>query len=403
ADYALWDDGGWRLTVRQVQLARDVGALDQLPFLLNRMAMDTVWNGDFPAATSLIAEADAVREATGSCLAPYPAMMLASFRGRQTEAAPLIQATIEEATAGGQGAAVTWAHWVAAVLCNGLGHYDQALAAARQASQHRHPHISVWALPELIEAATRTGSTHMTGDALDLLAETTQAGGSDLGLGIEARARALLSEGQAAERHYREAIGRLSRTRHRPELARAHLLYGEWLRRQRRRGEAREQLRTAHGMLDAIGMEAFAARARRELRATGENAPKHTVATMVELTAQEAQIARLAREGSRIRRSPPGCFCPRARSSTTWARSSPSSASARAASCAASCRPARTPSRCANPAATSHPHWPLQRIRPRPGQHNDDVAEPLATNRTHTTRSMRQPAATTAKLSRRVS
>jgi DNA-binding CsgD family transcriptional regulator len=224
--------------------------------------------------------------------------MLASFRGRQAEAAPLIQATIEEATAGGQGAAVTWAHWVAAVLCNGLGHYDQAVAAARQASEHRHPHVSMWVLPELIEAATRTGSRHMTGDALGLLAETTRTSGTDLALGIEARARALLSEGPAAEGYYRDAIGRLSRTRRRPDLARAHLLYGEWLRREgRRRSEAREQLRTAHGMLDAMGMEAFAARARRELRATGENAPKHTIATMLELTAQEAQIARLAREG----------------------------------------------------------------------------------------------------------
>jgi DNA-binding CsgD family transcriptional regulator len=297
ADKALWDDGGWRVTARQVQLARDAGALDQLPVLLNRMGMDAVWSGDFAAAASLVAEAGAVCEATGSRVAPYAAMMLAAFRGREAEAAPLIQATIEQAAAEGQGLAVTFAHWVAAALYNGLGRYREALAAARQASEHRHVWVSSWAWPELIEAA-RTGDRHVAGDALDRLAETARASGTDLGLGIEARSRALRSEGEAAEGYYRAAIGRLGRTRRRPDLARAHLLYGEWLRRQRRRGEAREQLRTAHGMLDAIGMEGFAARARRELRATGETARKRTTATGDEqLTAQQAQIVRLAREG----------------------------------------------------------------------------------------------------------
>ena len=296
ADEALWDDEGWRLTVRQVQLARDVGALDQLSFLLNRMAIETVWSGDFAAATLLIAEAGAVCEATGSRFAPVAATMLAAFRGREAEAIPLVQSIIEQAIPGGQGVSVTVAHWVAAVLYNGLGRYEEALAAARQASEHKHVYVSVWALPELIEAAARTGDTRIAGDALDLLTETTRAGGTDLGLGIEARTRALLSEGEAAEGHYREAIDRLGRTRHRPELARAHLLYGEWLRRQRRRRDARDQLRTAFEMFDSMGMEAFAARARAELRTTGERARPRAPGTPEVLTAQEEQIARLVAE-----------------------------------------------------------------------------------------------------------
>ena len=155
----------------------------------------------------------------------------------------------------------------------------------------------MWALPELVEAAARTGDTEVAADALERLAETTQAGGTDFGLGIEARCRALLSDGAAAEDQYREAIDRLGRTRLRPELARAHLLYGEWLRREGRRLDAREQLRTAHDMLAAIGMEAFAERARRELIATGETVRKRSVETLTTLTAQEAHIARLAGDG----------------------------------------------------------------------------------------------------------
>jgi DNA-binding CsgD family transcriptional regulator len=296
ADEALWDDEGWRVTVRQVQLARDVGALDQLSFLLNRMAIETVWSGDFAAATVLIAEAGAVCEATGSRFAPVAAAMLAAFRGREAEAVPLVQSVIEQATAGGQGVSVTVAHWVTAVLYNGLGRYDEALAAARQASEHEHVYVSVWALPELIEAAARTGDTRIVGDALDLLAGRTRAGGTDLGLGIEARTRALLNEGEAAEGHYREAIDRLGRTRHRPELARAHLLYGEWLRRQRRRRDARKHLRIAFEMLDEMGMEAFAGRARAELRATGERARPGVPGISEVLTPQEEQIARLVAE-----------------------------------------------------------------------------------------------------------
>ena len=235
---------------------------------------------------------------TGSRAAPFTAMMLASLRGRQAEAAPLIEGTIAEATAGGQGIAVAYAHWAAAILANGLGRYADALAAARQASEDTSTlYISMWALPELIEAAARTGDTGIAGDALTRLAEFTQAGGTDFGLGVEARSRALLSAGETAENLYREAIERLGRTRLRPELARAHLLYGEWLRRENRRADAREQLRTAHDMLAAMGAEAFAERARHELLATGEIVRQRTAEPVSTLTAQEAHIARLAADG----------------------------------------------------------------------------------------------------------
>jgi len=225
-------------------------------------------------------------------------MMLASFRGDETEAIPLIEATIAEATAGGQGLAITYARWTAAILYNSLGRYEEALAAARQASEDTPGlYVSMWALPELIEAASRSGYSEIASDALTQLAETTQASGTDFGLGIEVRSRALVSAPQAAEALYREAIDWLGRTQLRPELARAHLLYGEWLRREYRRADARAQLRTAQEMLDAMGMAAFAERAQRELRATGEKIRRRTVEAPSTLTAQELHIARLARDG----------------------------------------------------------------------------------------------------------
>ncbi len=295
----MWDEDGWRaILLRQVELARRVGALEHLPILLGALAMAAVWRGDLAGAGSLIVEADAAAEATGSRIAPFAAMLLASVRGNQNEAAPLIEGTITVAPARGQGAAATYAYWVAAILRNGLGHYEEALAAARQASEDRHLYVSAWVLPELIEAAARSGNTHMAGDALDQLAETTRAGGTDCGLGIQARSRALLSDGEAADGLYREAIDRLGRTQFRLELARAHLLYGEWLRRRSQRADAREQIRTAHDMLEAMGAAGFAERARRELRAAGQTARKRATTTGgTELTAQEAQIARLARDG----------------------------------------------------------------------------------------------------------
>jgi DNA-binding CsgD family transcriptional regulator len=296
---ALWDDVRWRaILVRQVQLARDTGALDQLPIDLGSLGTDAAWRGDFAAAAALIAETAAVCTATGARSAPFAAMLMASLRGDHGEAVPLIEATIAEAAASGQGIAATYAHWAAAILNNGLGHYADALAAAQYASQETPAlYMSMWALPELVEAATRCGNSQLAAHALERLAETTRPGGTDFGLGIEARSRALVSEGSAAEKLYREAIDRLGRTRLRPELARAHLLYGEWLRRAGRRTDAREHLREAYEMLTAMGVEGFAERARRELLATGETVRKRRVETTGDLTAQEAQIARLARDG----------------------------------------------------------------------------------------------------------
>jgi DNA-binding CsgD family transcriptional regulator len=294
----LWDDDAGRAIMdREVRLARDAGALDELPVNLVPLAMSATWRGDFAAAASLIAEGDAVCEVTGSRLAPYAAMFLAAMRGNQAELTSLVEATIAAAEAGGQGAAVTYAHWVAAILHNGLGRYADAFAAAGQARAASHLYVSMWALPELIEAAVRTSNTEVAAGALERLAESTSVSGTEWALGAEARSRALLSEGEAADRLYREAIKRLGRTRMHAELARAHLLYGEWLRRENRRIDAREQLRAAYQMLTAMGMEGFAERARRELLATGETVRKRTVETLTDLTAQEAQIAKLARDG----------------------------------------------------------------------------------------------------------
>jgi DNA-binding CsgD family transcriptional regulator len=296
---ALWDDDAWRaMLLRQARLAREAGALEQLPIMLGALGTAVAWSGDFAGAAGLIAESDAVCEVTGTRAAPFTAMMLASLRGDEAAAVPLIEATVTEATAGGQGVAVAYARWVQAILGNGLARYADALAAAGQASEDTSAlHISMWALPELVEAAVRSGNTGVASGALARLAEFTRAGGTDFGLGIEARCRALLSEQAAAEDLYCEAIVRLGRTQLRPELARAHLVYGEWLRREGRRVDARAQLRIAHEMLDAMGMAAFADRARHELMATGQTVRTRTVETDSALTPQEAQIARLARDG----------------------------------------------------------------------------------------------------------
>ncbi len=294
-DEVLWADRSWRLSAKLVQFARDAGALSQLPILLGVQALDAVWHGEFTVAASLIAQIDAVGEATGVRLVPYVALRLAALRGREQEAAELVQVILEQAAADGRGRV----HWAAATMYNGLGHYADALAAAREASEQAPAHAAMRVLPELIEAAARSGNTELAREALGRLAEWTQASGTDMGLGIEARCRALVSDREQADRLYQEAITRLGRTRMRPDLARARLLYGEWLRRHRRPSDAREQLRSACRLLDAIGMEAFAERARRELRAAGGIAGKHAVAARagVELTAQEVQIARLAADG----------------------------------------------------------------------------------------------------------
>jgi len=226
------------------------------------------------------------------------ALRLWALQGREAEASAAIASATEQVAAGERSMAATTAFWAAAVLYNGLARYQDAAAAARHAtSDTLNPWMSMWALPELVEAAARIGDAGLARDALARLAVTTQPCGTDAALGIEARCRALLSDGAAADDLYREAIDRLGRTRLRPELARAHLVYGEWLRRRQRRVDARTQLRAAHDQFTSIGMEAFAERARRELIATGEKARKRRSETRDPLTPQEEQIARLARAG----------------------------------------------------------------------------------------------------------
>lgn len=294
-DYDLWDT----LSARHVRLVRETGALSDLPLALISRTYIPLFAGDLSAAASLIDETQAVTEATGSNMAPYGALGLAALRGNVVQAEPLIESTIEDVSRRGEGVGINFAEWARAVLHNGHGSYHEALAAAQRATAYEADlGTMIWPTVEIIEAAVRTGATETATTAFRRLSELTRASGTDWALGLQARSRALLTEGEEAGRHYREAIAHLARTRVRTDLARAHLLYGEWLRRQRARAEAREQLRIAHGMFEAIGMAAFAERARRELQASGVTVHKRAATTgHTELTAQEAQIARLARDG----------------------------------------------------------------------------------------------------------
>ena len=274
------------------------GRSRSLPSSVNVLGQTVALSGDFATAALLIAEADAVREATGTRVGPYGALVLAALRGHESEASELIEATIEDATAGGQGTAVQYAHWANAVVMNGLGRYDEALAAAIEASDDTPElFVSMWALSELIEAACRTRNTELAARGLQRLSEHTRGSGAEWARGLEARARALVSEDELAEGLYREAIDRLGRTRLRPELARGRLLFGEWLRRAGRRVDAREQLQAAHDAFVTMGADAFAERAQRELLATGAKVRKRTPDARDALTPQEQHIARLAREG----------------------------------------------------------------------------------------------------------
>ena len=286
APIMLWDEETWHtIEERQLQSAREAGVLVHLLIYVNEVAMNATLRGDLAAAASLTAEGDAIAEATGTRFAPYGAVMLAGFRGSEAEATRLIADVMTGARVAGQGVGIQVCHWVSAILYNALGRYEDALSEAEQAVEDTPElWVSAWALPELIEAATRAGETRLAVEALEPLAEATNAGRTDWGLGVHARCRALLSEGEDAEGWYREAIDRLSRTRLRPDLARAHLLYGEWLRHEGRRLDARRQLRTAREMFMAMGVEGFADRAERELLATGERVREHTVEAREELT-----------------------------------------------------------------------------------------------------------------------
>jgi DNA-binding CsgD family transcriptional regulator len=300
----VWDFESWyALAARQVQVARDMGALVHLQFAVNFLARVHILAGELSVAERLIDEDRLIAEATGNPPATYAAMMLAAWHGREHEASELIEATAQEATRHGAGVLVGLAASATAVLANGLGRYDTARDAAWEVFEQDGVAAGPLVVAELAEAAARTGEVTLVRAALDWLSERTRAAPTEWALGIEARIRALLSDGEAADGFYQESVERLGRTRVRAELARSHLLYGEWLRRQGRRMDARAQLRTAHQMLEEMGMAAFAGRARRELAATGETARKRTApaartaGTGAALTAQEDQVARLARDG----------------------------------------------------------------------------------------------------------
>ena len=283
------------LTARQAQAARDVGALVQLRSATMGLTAAHIMRGELRTAARLVDEEHLIAEATGTPPVATTAMLLAAWQGREQEAAELIEATIREATARHQGYVADFANCARAVLCNGLARYGAARDAARQAWERQPLALGVFAVPELAEAAARIGEVPLVRATLEWLSEHTRAMPSQWTLGIEARVRALLSDGEAAENCYRESIEHLARTR--AQLARSHLLYGEWLRRKNRRLDARAQLRTAHDMLSAMDAGAFADRARRELQATGETVRKRMVETDTELTAQEAYVARLAADG----------------------------------------------------------------------------------------------------------
>ena len=294
----LWDDETWTLlATRQLELVREDGALTALPFVLTICSSVYSFFGDLGAAAACEEELRAATEATRIATVPYGALSLAALRGHEVELSELIRTSVKEAEDRGEGFALGVAEFLSGVLNNGLGRYDAALAAVRQAERFHEEGPATWALPELVEAAVRCEERGVAERALEQLTESTRASGTERALGIEARSRALLSDADAAESLYREAIDRLGRSRVRVDLARAHLLYGEWLSSKRRRVDAREQLRTAFEMFNAMGVEGFAGRAEGELLATGDRVRRHSVETRKELTPQEAQVARLARDG----------------------------------------------------------------------------------------------------------
>jgi DNA-binding CsgD family transcriptional regulator len=295
----LWDYASWDLlSARWVKVARDAGVLTALPMAVSARAVLHMTAGEFAETTALAAEVKAVTETTASSIVPYAALGLAALAGREAESAGLIEAGRTAAQRRGEGRGLTFIDWATAVLCNSLGHYEQALDAADHTIAAAPTDLFAnWAAAELVEAATRIRVPERAAGALQRLSAETRASGTGWALGVAARSRALVSDGEDAEALYREAIDRLGRTRLRVDLARAHLLYGEWLRRAHRRTDARGQLRTAHQLLTAMGAGGFAERAARELRATGERVSKRTSKPAGQLTARETQIARLAGDG----------------------------------------------------------------------------------------------------------
>jgi DNA-binding CsgD family transcriptional regulator len=294
----LWEDAIWEeLAARHVRVARETGALAVLPLALVYRSGTHVHAGEFAAADALIEESDAITRSIGGAPLMYTTVLLAAWRGREASAVALNEAGVRDAAPRGEGRAISWGDYATALLRNGLGDYEAALVAAQAACAHDDLGLVAWPMVELIEAAARCDRPDVAGPVLDRLAERTQAVGTDWALGMEARSRALLSDGPEAEALYEEAVARLGRSRVAVHLARAHLVYGEWLRRQQRRVDARRQLRAAHDMFTRFGADAFAERAHRELQATGETVRKRSVETQDVLTAQETQVALLAAAG----------------------------------------------------------------------------------------------------------
>ncbi len=299
ASVHLWDDARWQeLSERHVQLARETGALGELPLALTQRVYSSLFAGDLASAASLVGEIRAATEAIGANHAPFAEVGLVAMRGNEAEAWPLLERNRTEVTRRGEGIGAAVLDYAEAVLFNGLARYEEARAAALRVTEDPEELGPVnWGMVELIEAAVRAGTPEMAADTYRRLVEITRATGTDWALGVASRSGALLANGSEAEELYLEAIDRLGRTRIAVDLARAHLLYGEWLRRERRRMDARVQLRAAFDLFTRFGMEAFAERARIELKATGEHARKRNVDALDQLTPQEAQISRLAAEG----------------------------------------------------------------------------------------------------------
>jgi DNA-binding CsgD family transcriptional regulator len=297
---AIWDYDTWDLlTARQVRIARESGALTVLPITLSTRAGVRLFAGELSEAASLVEQVEAVSDAIDTRTVRYAAVLVAALRGREHEAHEVIHANAKDFADRGEGMAVSMALWATAALYNSLARYEDAFVAAEQALADPY---ELWFSPsatvELIEAASRSGRYTAASAGLERLAEGTSASGTDWARAVEARSRALLSDGAAAEALYREAINLLSTTPLRFDLARTHLVYGEWLRRERRHSDAREQLRVAHDLFSEFGMEGFAERARVELRATGEHPRTRTFENSNDLTPQEAQISRLVGQGA---------------------------------------------------------------------------------------------------------
>jgi DNA-binding CsgD family transcriptional regulator len=294
----LWDDEQWeRLSDRHLQLVRETGAIGDLEIALAHRGQMHVFAGELASAASLHDAIEEATQLTGSPLAPYHGLGVVAMRGREAEARRFIDNARAEVTERGEGAGLEFMGWAEAVLYNGLGRYTEALAASRRVLDGADLVPVNWSLPELVEAAARAGAGELAAETDRRLTERSRASGTDWALGVAARSHALVVEDSRAEDLYVEAIERLTRTRIAVDLARSHLLYGEWLRRQSRRVDARKELRIAYEMFADFGMEAFAERARGELGATGEHARTRTVETLGDLTPQESQISRLAAQG----------------------------------------------------------------------------------------------------------